>query len=221
MPSGGSNKGKGKCAAWVRAHAGHTGSDCLIWPYARLIDGYGQFGHLGRMWRAHVMMCELAHGPSPGPGFEVAHNCLNGHGGCVNPRHLEWKTRVDNQNDRYRHGQRISKRGKPRVKLTLAQAQEIRRLKGQMTQQELADRFGVSRTNIIMIQNGQTWSDRPVRRILTADQVRKIRASDIPAAELAAEFGMTAGSIYRIQKGDFYKYVEGSALSSAYGSSED
>jgi hypothetical protein len=148
-------KGKGKCAQWVRAHVGYQGIGCLIWPYARVTDGYGQMGYMGKMKRAHVMMCELAHGPAP-EGHEAAHNCGNGHLGCVHPKHLEWKTRNDNQRDRAKHNRRPLN-GKPRLRPD--QIRMIRQLKGQMTQQAIADRFGTSRTNVILIHSGQSWAN--------------------------------------------------------------
>jgi hypothetical protein len=208
MPSGDYNKGKGKCAAWIISHVSYAGDDCLPYPFARIADGYGQLGYMGEMWRAHVLMCTLAHGPAPSPQHESAHNCLNGHDGCCNPRHLEWKTRVENQADRYKYGQRISKRNKPRVKLTLAQVEEIRRLQGQETQQSLADRFGCSRTNIIMVQKGETWSGKKrLPKILTREQVNYIRSSDAPLADLATKFGLADSSISRIRTGKTYAYI--------------
>lgn len=202
------NKGKGKCAAWVMANVHHAGDECLIWPYARLVDGYGQFGYLGKMVRAHVMMCELASGPCPGDGYEVAHTCLNGHGGCVNPRHLEWKTRSENQRDRYVN-ERKSRKGTPHQRLRPEQVEEIRRLRGVETQQSLADKFGVSRTNIIMIQKGQTWNDKS-RPFLSVDDVRAIRAAQgtKPARRIAEEYGVSETRIWRIIHGKSYKHVQ-------------
>ncbi len=156
MPSGGANKGKGKGATWVFENVAHRGDDCLIYPYSKVVDGYGQFGFMGRMVRAHVFMCQLAHGLPPTLEHEVAHTCGNGHLGCCNPRHLEWKTRSENQRDRYKKERRPKRY---RFKLNADQVREIRRLKGTTTQQALADKFGVSRTNIIMIHSGQTWPD--------------------------------------------------------------
>lgn len=201
------NKGKGRGYLWVVANVSYDGDDCLPFPYNRLEDGYGTFGHLGKMHRAHVMMCDLAHGPAPTDTHEAAHNCGNGHLGCCNPRHLEWKTRSANQADRYRGGQRICKLGKPRVKLTLEQVEEIRRLRGQETQQSLADRFGVSRPNIIAIQQGKSWDGKKrIIKVLTAEQVSEIRSSSEPLAVLADRFGKSKLTIKRVKEGTVYKY---------------
>lgn len=208
MPKGEATKGKGPGVLWIKMHVSYQGDDCLIWPHTRLVDGYGVCSYNGKRVRAHVMMCELYNGPSPGPGYEASHNCRQGHTGCCNPRHLEWKTRADNQNDRYRYGQRISKRSKPRVKLTLEQVEEIRRLKGAITQQAIADRFGVSRTNIIMIHKGETWSGKKrLPKVLTPEQVSRIRTSDLSLDELAREFDRSPATICKIKNRDSYKYL--------------
>lgn len=200
------NKGKGKCASWIFDNVGYTGDDCLIFPYARLVDGYGQFGYMGEMKRAHVFMCELAHGPSP-EGYEAAHNCLKGHTGCCNPRHLEWKTRSANQRDRYVN-ERKSRKGTPHARLTPEQVEEIRRLRGIETQQSLADRFGVSRTNIIMVQKGETWNEKS-RPFLSTDDVRQIRFAkgSKPVRKIAEEYGVSETRVWRILRGISYKHV--------------
>src|SRR3990167_5821208 len=93
------NYGKGKAAAWLRAHADYHGDDCLIWPFARKQDGRGQIGYEGETYGAHEFMCILVNGPAPSPIHETAHSCGNGHGGCVNPKHLSWKTPTENHID--------------------------------------------------------------------------------------------------------------------------
>ena len=207
MPSGVYKREPGKAAAWVLANVGYAGDDCLIYPFSKLADGYGQFGYQGKMHRAHVFMCVHAHGPAPAPGYEVAHNCLKGHTGCCNPRHLEWKTRSANQRDRYVN-ERKSRKGTPHARLTPEQVEEIRRLRGIETQQSLADRFGVSRTNIIMVQKGQTWNEKS-RPFLSTDDVRQIRLAKgtKPVRQIAEEYGVNETRVWRIIQGISYKHV--------------
>jgi hypothetical protein len=154
MPTGIYDRKPGKGARWILAHIDYCGADCLPWPYAKFSDGYGVLGYQGARYRAHVLMCTLTHGPAPSPEHEAAHNCGNGHLACCNQTHLRWKTRSENQHDRATHNRRPLN-GKPRLKPD--QVREIRQLKGELTQQAIADRFGTSRTNIIMIHNGTTW----------------------------------------------------------------
>lgn len=49
-------------------------------------------------------MCQKAHGDPPSPKHDAAHSCGRGHEGCVNPNHLSWKTKKQNQADRITHG---------------------------------------------------------------------------------------------------------------------
>ena len=62
----------------------------------------------------------------------------------------------ENQYDRARHGtQAMGKRSK----ISYAEAEEIRALKGKVTQAKLAERYGISRANISLIQLGKTHTN--------------------------------------------------------------
>lgn len=154
-----SARGKGKAVAWLRAHAGYQGNDCLIFPFARNRQkGYGAFGYNGETLYAHRFMCELVHGPAPADRPQAAHSCGNGHRGCVTPKHLSWKTNAENQLDRRRHGTdsaRVLRR-----RLRPAEIEQVRALKGIKTQAEIALQFGVAVGCI------EYWhrSDRPPQR---------------------------------------------------------
>jgi hypothetical protein len=152
------NKGKGEGIAFLRAHVGYQGDDCLIWPFCR-IRGYGIVNFDGqRNIRAHRVMCELVRGPAPSDVHEAAHSCGNGHGGCINPRHLSWKTPVENQADRKAHGRAgRGPAGWRREKLTPEQVAEIRALKGKKSQDAIAAMFGCTRENIGRIHRGVSW----------------------------------------------------------------
>ena len=108
----------------------------------------------GKLDRATRTMCILAHGEPPTPFHEAAHSCGKGHEGCCNPAHLSWKTRSENRRDRDIHNR------KPkafRYKLTPAQVAEIRALEGQLTQQKIADRYGISPNTVSQIHKGILW----------------------------------------------------------------
>lgn len=153
----GNDKGRGKGIAFLRALVGHQGDECVIWPLCRLAHtGYGIVSIDGETYYASRIMCELAKGPPPSPDHESAHSCNKGHDGCVNPRHLSWKTHSGNQLDRRANGT-SGKRSPLRHKLTPEQVAEIRSLKGIETQAVIAARFGVSRENICIIQGGKSW----------------------------------------------------------------
>lgn len=143
------NRGNGKGIAFLRANVGYQGDECLIWPLSTP-NGYGALGYLGKQLYAHRFMCELAHGPAPEGKIEAAHTC--GNGKCVNPRHLEWKTPSDNQADRAAHG---TKSTGSHGKLTQAQVDQIKALRGKKPQREIAAMFGITRSNVSHIQTGK------------------------------------------------------------------
>jgi predicted HTH transcriptional regulator len=78
--------------------------------------------------------------------------------GCVNKRHLSWKTRAENLAEMVEHGN--STRGERHIgsKLTEAQVVEIKSLLGAVTQAELGRRFGVPRQTIHSIRSRQSWA---------------------------------------------------------------
>ena len=143
MPTGGHNRGRGRSAKWIFDHVNYDGDGCLIWPFSRSDTGYGQLGYMGKIHKAHRFMCEQANGPPPSPIHEAAHNCGNGMGGCVHPKHLDWKTPSENHLDRARHGTAATNLYGNTGKLTKQQRQEIIDLKGKMTQREIAKLYGV------------------------------------------------------------------------------
>lgn len=152
-------KGNGRCVQWLRAHLDYQSDDCLIWPFAgKARNGYGLFGHLGRMTYAHRFMCELVNGPPPTPEHHSSHICGQGRQGCVNPRHLEWKTASENHFERRRHGTHATNKWGPKGKLSTDTVAAIRRLEGLTTNMELARRFDVSVDTIRRVFTGETYS---------------------------------------------------------------
>lgn len=139
---------------WIRQHRDYDADWCLIWPFARGRSGYGSYGRNGKVHYVHRYMCEHAHGPSPSPKHQAAHSCGRGQHGCVNPRHVSWKTASENQLDRRQHGTTMN--GK-KHKLTPEQVAEIRASKGKEKVTATAARFGVTETNIRQIQSGKIW----------------------------------------------------------------
>lgn len=209
MTMGSGNKGNGDGIEFLRRHVLYEGDDCVMWPlYREPRRGYGIIGYLGRAQKAHRLMCELAHGAPPFPEAEASHSCGNGHLGCVNPKHLSWKTRSENQQERRKHGTHGRNGDTKRYKLTLKDVSEIRALLGTMTTQEIAERYGVTRSNIRQIQLGKTWGvDKPVPREFSDDEVRAIRQSQRRLTDLASDYGVGRSVIRRIRNRVTYKDV--------------
>lgn len=154
------NKGKGEGIKFLRSLIGHEGIECIIWPMSRdLISGHGHLGFMGDMWKAHRLMCTLAHGPALSDDHEASHTCGRGHDACVNPNHLLWETSSENQQRRKEHGTAGNgKDGKgTRWRLTPENVSEIRGWGSLLSQQELAAIYGTSYQNIGVILRGETW----------------------------------------------------------------
>jgi hypothetical protein len=203
---GSHNKGNGKAIAWVREHAAHQGDECLVWPFCRDgKNGRGRIGYLGKQTWAHRFMCEFVYGPAPSPEHEAAHSCGKGHEGCVNPKHLEWKTKSDNQRDRAKHGTKARATWGMRGKLTPEEVAAIRVLKGRTTQDAIAKLFGVTDTTIRDIFSGR--SRRAVLKFqpfteaednVITDWLAAGRTLDHLAVELKRSYGSIHGRAKRL-----------------------
>lgn len=118
--------------------------DCWVWTASRNDSGYGVFG-IGpgpRTILAHRFAWELKHGPTDRC---VLHTCDTP--GCCNDRHLFEGTRTDNHDDMVSKGRQARGLALPQTKLAPEDRPRLRELyaTGRWTQQELADRFGISR----------------------------------------------------------------------------
>jgi hypothetical protein len=128
----------------------YDGDDCLIWPYHRMPNGYGQIGDKGKICVVSRMVCEDTYGPPPTSKHEAAHSCGKGHEGCVNRRHLRWVTHRENTADRIKNGTW----GK---KLTEETAREMLTLKGLLSRKAISVRFGVDPSSVWNVFTGRTW----------------------------------------------------------------
>lgn len=158
--------------SWINGHVDYDAETCLPWPFVRDRHGYGYLTFEGRTIGAHRLMCIKAHGPAPFVGAQAAHSCGRGVDGCVNPRHLRWASRSENEMDRVEHGtsnrgernrsNRISERDVPGV---------YQRIKAGESHQSISAEFGVCRETITAIAMGRSWwwltgvpARRPARR---------------------------------------------------------
>lgn len=169
---------------WLMAHVGHTSEACLPWPFARNNEGYGQLMHKGRAYKAHRFMCRMAHGEPPTPKHEAAHECGKGKYGCVNPRHLAWKTTSENQLDRRKTGTMLRNRYGSRTVQPPEQIAQIVALKGVMSQREIAKKFGISTGSV------HYWQSEKARRYVDVPEIQDridaaLAGSPTPIAKLA------------------------------------
>jgi hypothetical protein len=200
-------KGQGRNEAWLRAHVGYRHNDCLKWPFGKDTHGYGQLKFDEKIRKAHRVMCQLVHGPAPAPGYEAAHSCGRGHQGCINPRHLSWKTRSENQRDRTDD----YNRGAPRYKLSEDDVAQIRILFTSETNLSIARRFDVTPGLISKIRNGHLWGNDRKRTFVRVpdEKVQEIRRQfeSMSAREIAEIHGLPINQVYHIKTGRSHGYV--------------
>lgn len=150
---------RGSLLAWIKTHLKWEKDDCLLWPFGRTSNGYGELKYKGKMIGAHVLMCKLAHGEKPDDKEMVAHSCGKGHLGCVNPNHLRWATGKENAADKIIHGTDIKGEGIPWSKLKNEDVVEIFKrawlLEDQAT---IGSDFGVEKSIVSSIKNGKIWA---------------------------------------------------------------
>lgn len=143
-----------------------AGEECLIWPFARGSKGYGTIHLDGKYKIVSRFVCEKAHGSPPTPSHEAAHSCGMGHMGCVHPGHLSWKSMLENEADKLKHGtiRRGERHGNS--KLSIEDVRRIRVMSSEgMTQFKIADRFGINQATVSEIVNRKAWSWMPAEEL--------------------------------------------------------
>jgi transposase-like protein len=197
--------------------------ECILWPRCCDGNGYGMLRFRGKVRRASIVVCILAHGELPFEDAVAAHSCRNP--GCHNPRHLRWATMAENMRDRDEHGftARGCRTGK--VRLTEEQVRFARTAmrEGRSTVSALAREFGVNRGSLRHAVIGVTWrhvvdvapitvsvhEPRGVPK-LNEEQVREIRrlyASNHPLYKLSKQFNVTASCISAIVRNKTWRHV--------------
>lgn len=148
----------GEPSKWLESHVSFTGDDCLPWPFAKHPERGEAVIQDRRTRQAARLMCILAHGNPPAADSQAAHECGKGHLGCVNPRHLSWKSPKENCWDKVRHGTQLRGSIVPQAKLTEVQVRAIRAASCELRQFELAEAFGVHVQTIGDVLAGRSWS---------------------------------------------------------------
>ena len=141
---------------WLLNHKDFDGDECLQWPFATRSNGYGAAFHNGKYTSAHRAMCIEAHGAAPNGIIDATHLC--GNRSCVNPKHLRWADRAQNQADRLAHGtdgrgerHYRSKLNEESVRCILAERPRGARVF------EMAADLGVSDGAIYSVLTGKNW----------------------------------------------------------------
>lgn len=131
-------------------------TDCITWPYGGVKGSYGSAWSqkYKAMMHPHTQVCEMAHGHKPTEKHEAAHEC--GNRTCVNPNHIRWATRSENQMDRVKHG--TSNRGDAHgmSKLKPSDVHKIREMR--QSQRVIAREFGIDQSTVSQIKSGARWA---------------------------------------------------------------
>lgn len=204
-----------------------SGDGCWPWTGGRDEKGYGRF-KIGEKrngtllnTRAHRIAFKFAHPRTKlGPDDCILHKC--DFPPCCRPDHLFKGTNADNNADkmekgRYRH---TSCPGEANgcAKLTELEVKAILRSKEPFP--ILAKRYRVDAATLCDIQRGRTWTHIPGERResksqgskhcnakLTEAKVRKIRASDDTLEILAGRYGVSIGTISRVNLRQSWAHV--------------
>ncbi len=112
-----------------------------------------------RTRKVHQLVLEAFSGKRPSPKHEVRH--LDGNQLNNELKNLKWGTRLENSQDRIQHGTQFSGVGEdnPRAILTEIEVRKIwKRIQKGADVEILADKYGVSKSNIRNIANGLSWN---------------------------------------------------------------
>jgi len=131
--------------------------ECVIWTGPRNNYGYAQGARIYGTIAVHRQVCIEVNGDPPTSKHEAAHTCGNGNLGCINPRHLIWKTHADNMADMTVHG--TSQRGEVNfnAKIRETDIPNIRLLLEHKSQNEIAKLYGVHPSSISRIASKLRW----------------------------------------------------------------
>lgn len=135
---------------------------CIEFPGGKRKSGYGYTQFMGRQFLAHRLayaLNEFRH-PDALKGIVIRHKCDNPR--CINVEHLESGTQQDNANDKVSRNRQLKGEQIHQSKLTAAQVAEIRALyvprSKDANQYQLAQRFGVSQSEISQILSAKRWT---------------------------------------------------------------
>lgn len=168
--------------------------ECWLWQGRLDKDGYGLCSAGTREMRAHRLGWQLAHPEEELTAADVVrHSCDRM--ACQNPRHLLFGTPAQNVADMLSRSRNSTGERRPASKLTTEAVKQIgaEYATGKFSQQELADRYGVSRSVVGSIVRGEGWTAiqrADTKAALAArkkDQPYHVRGGSHPLAALDDE----------------------------------
>lgn len=131
--------------------------NCIVWPFSVGSHGYGDFRDADGHHLAHRYVCRAAHG-EPFDDADASHAVGCTTRLCINKRHLSWKSRAANLEDRRAAGTLPARETHCCAILTEAAVTAIRsapRVRGIGV--ELARQYGVHPNTIYAVRDGRSW----------------------------------------------------------------
>lgn len=141
---------------WLLTNCANTPiENCLHIPFLVGSHGYCSVSIKHRKLLAHRYVCEMFHGVPPSRGHQAAHSC--GNKTCVNPHHLRWATRKENEADKRLHGTAAVGERNGASKLSASMVEEI--LQSKESTRALGAKYGVSSSTISRVRLRQSWGE--------------------------------------------------------------
>lgn len=205
---------------FIRESIKDPGEACIEWPFSRDTNGYGRVYFDGRYSRAHRVAFILYTGETPPDGVEVAHAVECHNPSCINPLHLRFATRKQNNDDRVLNGTIPCGEGHISSKLTNAEVAAIRLDPRSLT--IIAKDYAVNRASIGFIKQRKTWNHLPGKVIESAGHITgeahtesKITEADVIAIRadtrmqkvIAATYGISQTQVSRIKRREKWAHV--------------
>ncbi len=90
-------------------------------------------------------------------GMIVRHKCDNHN--CINPAHMEVGTHADNMWDMVSRNRSTLGEKNPASKLTTAEVNEIKELRGSLSITKIAEKYNISVTQVWRVWTGENWKE--------------------------------------------------------------
>jgi len=145
---------------WLINNIHNCTNECLIWPFTKDRHGRGRITINNKRQQTHRFVCRMFHGEPPTEEYEAAHNCGQGHNACINPNHLRWATKLENQADKLIHGTHHKGLNNQAAKVTKELANEIfkKRQETSWSIDKLGKLFNLSPMTIYLIISKKHWT---------------------------------------------------------------